>query len=120
MNATVFGRIGKDATLTEGKFTIAKFGVALSFYQKGSDRGTQWVNVSLFGTRAEKLAPYLTAGSSVAVTGDLKVRTYEKSDGETGISLDMNAESIALLGGGGGGRGDEDESPTPADSEASF
>ncbi len=101
MNSTIFGRIGRDAVLKEvGSTNVAKFSVALSFYQKGSERGTQWVNVDLFGTRAEKLSDYLTKGTAVAVTGDLKVRTYEKNDGGTGISLDMNAESVALLGGG--------------------
>lgn len=98
MNAVIFGRIGTNAKLIEkGDHTLAQFSVALSFYKKGDKPGTQWVNTTLFGSRAVKVAQHLTKGTEVAVTGDLHVRIYERNDGETGVSLDLNAESITLL-----------------------
>ena len=100
MNATVFGRIGQDAVLrkTSDGTSIAGFSVALRVYKK---ENPTWVKASLFGAQADSLAPYLTTGTTVALSGDLSLRKYEDNrDGGSGVSLDMNVNSVALLGGG--------------------
>lgn len=102
MNATIFGRVGKDAELKESQSgtMLARVSVALSVYDK-QERLTTWVNATLFGKLAESLAQYLTKGSSVAMTGDLKLREYESNEGVRTV-LDMNVQAVALLGAGSG------------------
>ena len=114
MNGVIYGRLGQDAVIKEaGDYNVVKFSVGTNVYKKGGNL-TQWVNASWFGKRAEALAEYLTKGSGVAVAGDLRVREYEK-DGETKYSLDINVESVTLLGGGQKRDESEEEDETPVD-----
>ena len=76
----IAGNLGKDAEvryLPDGT-AVASFSVADS---QGKDKPTIWWNASLFGKRAESLAPYLVKGGQVTVTGTVSEREYEK-DGQ--------------------------------------
>lgn len=67
-------RIGRDAELryTAQGDAVANVSLAFNYGRKGADgkKPTQWVDASLWGKRAEALAPYLTKGSQVTVTLD--------------------------------------------------
>lgn len=96
-NITVAGQLGKDA---EVRFMangdpIANFSVADS---QGKDKPTIWWNCSLFGKRAESLAPYLVKGQSVTVSGTVTEREYEK-DGQKRKAMDIRVADVALQGG---------------------
>ena len=95
LNATIAGNIGKDAeTRTAGQGTVTGFNVAVE--QRGRDgKKTTWVGCSLWGSRGEKLAQYLTKGSKVCVAGELTTREH---DGKT--YLDLNVSDVTLMGGG--------------------
>lgn len=109
MNSTIFGRIGRDAELkhTQNGLALARFSVALNVYSKEKDSQATWVQATIFGNMAESLVEYLTKGTAVALSGDLKLREYE-SDNGSGVSLDMAVNSVALLGGGS-----SEEKPAP-------
>jgi single-strand DNA-binding protein len=67
----------------------------------GQNKETQWVSIALFGKQAESLSQYLTKGTRIEVAAkDVKVNTYQKKDGTTGVSLEAVAMDIGLLGGG--------------------
>ena len=68
----------------------------------GDKKTTQWVNCALFGKRAKALAPYLSKGDAVTVSGELTLETYEKRDGGMGASLKLNVAEIAMQGGSQG------------------
>lgn len=58
--------------------------------KKGSDgkRPTQFVDVLIYGKKAEYLAPYLAKGQKAYLEIiDLHVEQYQKKDGSTGASL---------------------------------
>ena len=79
-NITVAGQLGKDSeirTLSNGDLVLS-FSVADS---QGREKPTIWWRCSLFGKRAESLAPYLTKGASVTVTGQVTEREYQDKDG---------------------------------------
>ena len=99
-NLTIAGRIGKDAVTrnTKGGDSVTSFSVAVDRYKK--DDGPLWVNVSIWGTRGEKLEQYLTKGKSVAISGEMDLQTYENKDGDTVTQVVLNANQITLLGGG--------------------
>lgn len=99
MNSIVIaGRIGKDAEqkYTDSGESVVNFSVAVS---KGKNKETQWFRCALWGKYGETLFNYLTKGTSVAVQGELSARTYT-SQGKSGVSLDVNARQVTLLGGG--------------------
>ena len=95
------GRLGNDA---EVKYTAngkaiwtASVGVG---YGYGDNKGTNWIRVNAFDKRAEGLGKLnLAKGAAVGVTGELRVRMYDKSDGSKGTSVEVVAQDVALLGG---------------------
>jgi len=99
ISSTVSGHLGRDAETKEvGNTVVTSFSIASSAY-RNKEKVTDWVNVSMWGDRGEKLAQYLTKGAYVVVRGQMWVRSYE-SKGEQKSSLDMRAEDIELGGGG--------------------
>jgi single-strand DNA-binding protein len=105
---TVAGPLGRDAEvkyLANGD-AICAFSVADS---AGRDKGTIWWNCSIYGKRAESLAPYLTKGQSVTIVGTLTQRKWTDKEGQERVSMDLRVGEIALQG----GRREEQEAPQP-------
>lgn len=107
--AHLFGmaRIGKDAEIRNaGGDSVCNLSLAFSYYDKKAEKGraTQWVDATLWGKRADALAPYLTKGSTVAVTlEDVHIEEYQGKNG-AGHKLVGRVVSIEL-GGKGDGQG---------------
>jgi len=104
MQAFGLGRVGRDAELrrTTNGDAVAGFSVAFSYGRKGEDgyRPTQWLDASIWGKRAESLAPYLLKGALVAITlEDVHIETYKGAKGE-GHKLVGRVTEIELAGGG--------------------
>lgn len=93
------GNIGKDA---EVRFTpknepVATFSFALqSGY--GEKQITTWLNCQLWGKRAETLAPMLTKGARIGITGELTNRPYVSKSDEERHSLELRVSDVTLLG----------------------
>ncbi|SOY65641.1 Single-stranded DNA-binding protein [Cupriavidus phytorum] len=107
-------RLGRDAELrsTSGGDSVASLSLAFNYGRKGDDgkKPTQWVDGSIWGKRAEALAPYLTKGSLVTVTiEDAHIETFKKSDGSEGTKLIGRVTAIDLAGGG-----ERQAAPAPA------
>jgi single-strand DNA-binding protein len=97
-NITIAGPLGRDAEtrfLPDGT-PIASFSVADS---QGKDKPTIWWSCSLFGKRAESLAPYLIKGQAVAVSGNVTEREYTDKDGNKRKAMDIRVADVALQGG---------------------
>lgn len=95
---TIAGQLGKDAEtryLPDGT-PVCAFSVADG---QGRDKPTIWWNASLFGKRAESLAPYLTKGQAVTVTGTVSEREWTDKDGQKRKSMDVRVQDVALQGG---------------------
>lgn len=95
---TIAGRIGKDPeqrALQDGT-SVLSFSVA---DDQGKDKPTIWWRCSLFGKRADSLAPYLTKGSSVTVVGNVTEREYTDKDGNQRKAMEVRVGDIALQGG---------------------
>jgi single-strand DNA-binding protein len=103
ISATVFGNLGKKPELRPaGDTMVLSFSVASSSYGTKADgtKGdvTTWVNVSMFGKRAENLAKHLDKGSRVVVRGAMVEREYTLNNGEKRKSLEMRADDLAFAG----------------------
>lgn len=128
-NITIAGNIGKDAAVrtTQQGDKVAGFSVAVED-GFGQNKRTIWFDVSIWGQRAEKLAPYLTKGAKVAVAGDLSTREHDgktyltvraseitlqgrKPDGQRGDDRQSGGRDNQSTGYGAGGHAMDDEIP---------
>ncbi len=96
---TIAGTIGKDAELrnTQAGDAVAGFSVAVDNGKdtSGNKRDATWFDASLWGKRGTGLAPYLTKGTRVAITGRPQAREHNGK-----VYLGVNVDQITLLGGG--------------------
>lgn len=80
-NCTFSGRLGANPDLkTIGSGThVLEFRLAVDTYA-GKDKGnkTEWLNCTMFGPRAEKLAQILEKGSGVTIVATYRQDTSEK------------------------------------------
>lgn len=91
MILTGLARIGKDAELryTASNEPVANLSLAFNYGRKGDDgkRPTQWIEASMWGKRAESLAPHLLKGKQVdVVLEEPHIETFEGRNG-TGHKL---------------------------------
>lgn len=108
MNFSFFaGRIGNDAVTrqTKGGDSVTSFSIAVD-ERKGGEKSTLWVDCSIWRERGEKLAPYLTKGTSVTVAGPITPDVYE---GKAKIRLDVQQLTLQ-----GGAKGDSQGSAKPS------
>ena len=107
-NIIIAGQLGRDAelrSLSDGT-PVASFSVADS---QGREKHTIWWNASLFGKRAESLAPYLVKGQAVTISGTVTEREWTDKDGAKRKSMDVRVQDVALQG----GKRDQGEAPAP-------
>jgi single-strand DNA-binding protein len=96
-------RLGQDAEIRhlQNGTAVCNLSLAYNFGKKGQDgkRPSQWVEASLFGDRAESLAPHLTKGTSLFVDlRDVHVQTFQKKDGSSGVKLTGTVDSLEFAG----------------------
>jgi single-strand DNA-binding protein len=101
MNSWNFtGNLGGDAELrfTKAGTEVLQFTVATTAGY-GERKATSWARCTLFGKRADSLAPYLVKGQQVAITGEVKLHEWTNKAGETKQSLEVNVQDVTLIGG---------------------
>lgn len=97
-------RVGRDAEVryVPSGEAVVNLSLAFSYGKRDADgkRPTTWVEASLWGKRAETLAPYLVKGQQVWVTiQDLRIETFTKSDGSQGNKLAGRLAEVEFVGG---------------------
>jgi single-strand DNA-binding protein len=100
-NVTMVGNCTRDPELrfTASGMQVTTLGLAVNNRRQNRQSGeweeeTSFIDVTCFGQMAENVAETCTKGSRVLVTGRLRVRTYEKRDGGTGVSVEVVADEI--------------------------
>jgi single-strand DNA-binding protein len=101
MKAQGLARIGRDVEIryTPSGEPVANIALAFTYGKRDSEgkRQTQWVEGSLWGKRAESIAPYLAKGSQVvAYLDDIHIETYQGKNGE-GHKLAAKLADIELV-----------------------
>lgn len=96
---SAIGNIARDAEIRymANGDPIASFSFALNSGY-GDKQITTWLNCSLFGKRAETLAPMLLKGTKIGINGELTNRPYTAKDGAEKFSLDLRVNDVTLLG----------------------
>jgi single-strand DNA-binding protein len=100
MNSWSFtGNLGRDSEsrATPKGDAVVSFSVGVkSGY--GKNESTTWANCSMFGKRAEAVAPYLLKGQLVGIVGEVNMREWTDKDGGKRLSLDVRVNDLTLLG----------------------
>src|SRR5215469_17791620 len=89
------GRIGQEPMLKEsqtGKPWV-KFSVAV-----GTGDDAQWLQVAVFGSRAEELAGSLKKGDRIYAEGRLRLNSWQAKDGSQQFGLSVAAWRVEVLG----------------------
>lgn len=92
---TASGNLGRDGQLNQlqSGSSVLNFAVAMKS-GFGDNEQTVWLDCSIFGKRADSLAPYLVKGQQVVVSGEMGTREY---NGKTYVTLRCN--DVTLVGG---------------------
>jgi len=99
----LLGNLGADAELRDIGNGNSVLNFSLATTEKWSKDGetkekTQWHRCSIFGKRAEGLAPHLKKGTKIAVQGSIDYREYEK-DGEKRYATNIKVFDVHFAGG---------------------
>lgn len=101
MSATVVitSRLGQDPELryTEKGVAVCTFSLPVDVGW-GENKDTEWVRVTVWGTRAEQCNEYLRKGSTVSVTATFE-KTWVSSKGDA--SIQVKADRVDFISGFG-------------------
>ncbi len=119
-SVNIAGNLTRDMEIRTAKtgLQIGTVGIAVNDRRKNKNTG-EWeddpsfFDLKMFGTRAEKLAPYLTKGTKVSIQGKLIQERWEK-DGKTVGRVFVYIDEIEFLSSKGGKAAEG----TPAGAEA--
>ena len=106
---TISGNLTRDPELrtTQGGMAVMGFGVAVNDRRKNQQTG-EWedvpnfVDCTMFGSRAASVAKFLSKGAKVAIEGKLRWSQWEK-DGQKRSKLEVIVDDIEFLGRGNSG-----------------
>jgi single-strand DNA-binding protein len=97
---TFTGRITRDAQLkvSSNNKSYCTFSIAnnIGF---GEYATTVFLECTIWGNRGESICSYLNKGQLVGVSGELKLGQWTGKDGTEKSSLQLNVQSVQLLGG---------------------
>ena len=116
--AVISGNLTRDPELrtTQGGMPVMRFSVAVNDRRKNQQTG-EWedypnfIDCSMFGSRAEKLSAYMPKGAKVAVEGRLHWSQWEK-DGEKRSRVEVVVDEVELMS----KRGEGEQGPQGAGS----
>lgn len=105
----IVGNVGRDPEMryTPSGQAVTNFSVAVNkaYTNQGGEKvkKTVWFRVSTWGKTAEICNQYVKKGMLVLVTGELSAdengnpRMWEKADGESATSFEVNAHNVLFL-----------------------
>ena len=94
-------RIGRDAELrtTQSGTQVLSF-PAVYDVGFGENKKGQWLDVAMFGQKAEKLQQYFVKGTQIVIyADDVCIHEYQKNDGTNGVKLQCKLVNFDFAGG---------------------
>lgn len=104
----ISGNLTRDPELrsTAGGMSILKLGVAVNDRRKVDGEWedvANFIDCTMFGTRAESVARFLAKGSKVAIEGKLRWSSWETPQGEKRSKLEVVVDDIEFMSKADGG-----------------
>ena len=115
----ISGNLTRDPEVrqTQSGVIVMSFTVAVNERVK---RGDNWedspsfIDCTMFGTRAEKLAQYLAKGKKVAIEGKLRQSTWQTQDGSKRSKIEVIVDDVEFMS---TGQRQQDTQPTLQDAQ---
>ena len=103
-NVTITGNLTRDPEVkqTGGGMSVMKLGVAVNDRRK-NPQTQEWEDVpnfidcTMFGDRAAKVAQYLAKGSKVAISGRLRQEKWETQDGQKRSRVGVVVDDLEFM-----------------------
>ena len=101
---SIIGNLTKDPELrvTQSGINVCSFTVAVNKRKKnqnGEEVPPMFYRVTVWRQLAEICGKYLQKGSKIYADGDLSVSQFQRNDGTTGFSLEIEGQNIEFLSG---------------------
>lgn len=107
MNKVILiGRLTRDPELRFAAGSgnaVTRFSVAVTRQFKRDE--ADFINCVAFNKQAETIAQYLTKGSQIAITGNIRTGSYDAQDGSKRYTTDVVVENFEFVGGKGNNAG---------------
>lgn len=114
LNLTAYGTVGRDPEQREaGNGTVTNFSLAVNRKTKDGET-TTWINCAVWGNYGDVVMDYVKKGMRLVVCGQAHHAEFERKDGSTGISLELNVNDFSLP------PKKEAEEPAPAKKRSRF
>ena len=101
-NVVLIGNLTRDPELryTPSGLPVATLRIAVNrnFTNQQGEIETDFFNVVVWRTQAEKCAEYLAKGRQISVTGRLQSRSWEGNDGQRRSTIEIVADRVVFLG----------------------
>jgi single stranded DNA-binding protein len=103
LKCLIIGNLGNDPDMrySANGNPLLRFNVASNFRTRTPEGEyqdkTEWVRVTVTGTRAESLSQYLRKGSRVYVEGRLEARPWTDQQGQIRAGLEVLANEVQFL-----------------------
>ena len=97
---TLIGNLTRDPELstTSSGISVCRFTIAVNRrFQQGGEKQTDFFRIVTWRQQADNCARFLAKGRKVAVVGELQASTYQDRNGETRMSLDVQADEVEFL-----------------------
>ena len=97
----LIGNLTRDpeiSTTTSG-ISVCRMSIAVSrrFSNAEGGRDTDFFNITAWRGTADNCAKFLKKGNKIAVSGSIQTRTYDRTDGTKGFSIDIIADEVEFL-----------------------
>lgn len=95
----LIGNLTKEPELryTKQNTPVASYTIAINT-RYGEQQQTEFINISSWGKSGEFVSKYFKKGQPIAITGRLKNRNYEDSNGVKHYSMEVVTEDIEFVG----------------------
>ncbi|MCF7875470.1 single-stranded DNA-binding protein [Candidatus Bipolaricaulota bacterium] len=116
----LIGNLTEDPELQYTQSGVARttFTIAINRQYRDSNdelqEDTTFVPITTWRNQAENCATYLSKGRPVAVTGRLRISSYEDDDGNNRKWTSVVAQNVQFLGSGQGQAPDDEEVQSPS------
>lgn len=110
-NVTLIGRLCSDVELrtTNSGKSVANFRVAVDrSYSKGDNKQTDFITIVAWESTADFISKYFSKGSMIALRGEIQTRSYEDSNGNKRVAVEVLAKEVSFCG----GKNEANQAPT--------
>ena len=119
-HVSITGNLTRDPDLrsTAGGTAVLSFGIAVNDYRKNQQTGKwedypNFIDCTMFGTRAQSVSRFLSKGSKVAIEGKLRWSQWER-DGQKRSKIEVIVDEIEFMSQRQGQLGSEPVYAAPA------